>query len=266
MTPTHLYLRYISLSLRAQLQYRASVAFSTLGQLITTGTEFLGIWALFARFGSVRGWTLPQLALLYAIISLAFAIAEAIPRGFDRFPTTIKNGDFDRMLLRPRSTILQILGQELQVMRLGRFSQALVILIWSLHTLPIAWTIPKAALLLTAILGGAATFSGLFILSATIAFWTIESLELVNVATYGGVESAQYPITIYPPWLRWGLMTAVPLAAANYFPVHAILARPDPAGSPPWFQWTSPLIGLIFLSISLLIWRLGVKKYQSTGS
>lgn len=103
MNSLRLYMRYISLSFRSQMQYRASFLMQIFGNIGITATEFLGIWALFVRFGSLTGWTLPQAALLYAMSDLSFSIAEAVPRGFDIFPSYVKSGDFDRVLLRPRS-------------------------------------------------------------------------------------------------------------------------------------------------------------------
>jgi ABC-2 type transport system permease protein len=266
MSSLKLYFRYAAISLRGQMQYRASFLLQSCAQFLITGTEFLGLAAIFQRFKQINGWTLPEVALFYGMISLAFAIAEAVPRGFDTFPRLIRSGDFDRVLLRPRTTGLQILGQELQLMRIGRFSQGLIVLLWATTHLAISWTPAKCGLLLFAVLGGAALFSGLFILSATMAFWTIEALEIVNCSTYGGVEAAQFPLTIYRPWFRHIFTFVVPLATINYFPAHAILGRPDVLGSSALFQWLSPAFGVLFLLATLLFWRIGVRKYQSTGS
>jgi ABC-2 type transport system permease protein len=88
----------------------------------------------------------------------------------------------------------------------------------------------------------------------------------MNTVTYGGVETAQYPLTVYRPWFRQFFTWAVPLACAAYFPAHAILGRPDVLGTPPLWHWLSPLVGFLFLLITLQVWRLGVRKYRSTGS
>src|SRR5437868_5632169 len=116
------------------------------------------------------------MGLFYAIISLAFAITEAGQRGFDIFPSLIKSGDFDRILLRPRPPAFQVLGQEFQLMRVGRFTQALLVLAWSAGKLNISWTAAHLILLVAAVAGGVCVFSGLFILQATLCFWTTESL------------------------------------------------------------------------------------------
>ena len=106
-----LYLRYLAISLRAQLAYRATFVMKTIGHLLVTGVEFFGIWALFARFGTLGGWRLHEVALLYGMVDVAFSLADAFGRGFERVGRLLKAGDFDRLLLRPRSVVLQLLEQ-----------------------------------------------------------------------------------------------------------------------------------------------------------
>jgi len=103
----------------------------TLGNLLISGAEFLGIAALFARFGTLQGWSLAEVAFLYGVLNVAFAIAEAASRGFDLFGDMVKSGEFDRLLLRPRSTAFQIAAQVFQLMRVGRLLQGLAVFLWS---------------------------------------------------------------------------------------------------------------------------------------
>ncbi|MFN3650616.1 MAG: ABC transporter permease [Armatimonadota bacterium] len=262
----HLYLRYLALSVRGQMQYRASFLMLTAGHFLLTGTEFLGVWALMERFGGLRGWRLPEVAVLYGAINVSFALAEGVGRGFDIFSQQVKSGDFDRLLLRPRSTAFQVAASEAQLFRVGRLAQGALILAWGLASAPIDWS-PAAALLVPAmVLGGACLFYGLFVLQATLAFWTVDSLEVFNTVTYGGIETAQYPLEIYRPWFRRFFTVVVPLACANYLPVHALLGRPDPFGAPPLLQWAAPAGGLLFLLVCLRVWKTGERRYCSTGS
>jgi len=262
----HLYCRYIGVSVRGQMQYRASFVLMSIGQLFATGMEFLGIWALFYRFGSLVGWSLPEIALFYGMIHCAFAFADGFGRGFDVFPSMVKSGDFDRLLVRPRSTVFQVAARDLQLMRVGRLAQGLLVLLWAVGALGITWTVPLVGLLLAAIAGAACFFVGLFVLQATLSFWTIETLEICNTLTYGGVETAEFPLSIYRTWFRWFFTLVVPLACANYYPGLAILGRPDPCGAPAFISWLAPLCGPLFLGASMLVWRAGVRHYTSTGS
>lgn len=156
-----LYWRYAAISIRGQLQYRASFLMLAFGNLFATLIEFVGIWALFARFGSLRGWQLSEIALFYGMVGIAFAIAEAAGRGFDTFGNVVKAGDFDRLLLRPRSTAFQVAAQELQLMRFGQLLQASVVLTWAIMQLPSAQTSASLLLIALSIVGGTCLFYGL---------------------------------------------------------------------------------------------------------
>ncbi len=94
------------------------------------------------------------------------------------------------------------------------------------------WTLGKVALQTATITGASCLFMGLYILQATLSFWTTESLEIVNSLLYGGMETAQYPITIYLPWFRKVFTFFIPLACVGYFPILAIIEKEDPLGSP----------------------------------
>ncbi len=260
-----LYARYFSLSARSQLQYRASVAMLTVGHLLVTGVEFFGLWALFDRFGHLQGWTLAEVAMLYGMANVAFAIAEAAGRGFKSFGQMVRSGDFDRILLRPRGTAFQVGAQQFELVRLGRVIQGAAVLGYAVIELELWTTGPRLLLMLSAIAGGACVFTGLFILQATVAFWTVESLEVFASVTYGGVETAQYPLSIYHEDFRKFFTYVIPLAFVNYVPGLAVLGRPERFG-PEWLAWASPLFGLAFLVVCLGVWRIGVRHYQSTGS
>lgn len=261
MNALRLYRRYAAVSIRSQLQYRASVIINALGIFAQTAVEFVAIWSLFQRFGQIRGWTLPEIALFYGIISITWALTDALGRGFDVFATMVKQGDFDRLLLRPRSTVLQLLGHELTVRRVGRLAQGCLVLAYAIGGGEIAWTVPRVLLLAAAIASGMCIFLGLLVLQATSAFWTTESLEVWNAFTYGGVTLSQYPLAIYRSWMRALFTFAIPLACASYFPALVILGRSDRL-----VHWLAPLGGPAFLALAFGVWRIGVRHYRSTGS
>jgi len=263
---TKLYLRYISVSIQSQMQYKASFIMMTIAHFAITFVDFIGVWVLFDRFGAIKGWNLPEIALFYGMIHMAFAIAETAARGFDTFDSKVRTGEFDRMLLRPRSLVLQIIGQEFQLMRIGRFSQGLIVLLWAMWYLNNSLSFIKVMLIIISIFGGAFLFSGLFVLQATLSFWSVQSLEVVNMVTYGGVEVAQFPVTIYDSWFRKFFIFVVPLACVNYFPAMGILNKADPLNTPNWLPWVSPIIGIVFFIMALQVFKFGVLHYKSTGS
>jgi ABC-2 type transport system permease protein len=261
-----LYWCYLVASMRSQMQYRASFVAFSVAQFVGIGVEFLGVWALLDRFGAVRGWRLDELALLFGMVNIAFALAEGFGRGFDTFASAVKRGEFDRLLVRPRATALQVAGREFQLLRVGRLLLGMALTVWAALTLHVRWSAARLLLLLGGVVGGACVFLGLFVLQATLCFWTIESLEIMNALTYGGTEAAQYPLDLYRPWFRRFFTFLVPLGFVSYLPVGVLLGRPTVPSLPPALRWCSPLIGVAFLGLTLLVWRVGERRYTSTGS
>jgi ABC-2 type transport system permease protein len=262
-----LYGRYVVTSLRAQAQYPTATLMLTAGHCAATAIEILGVFALFNRFGSVGGWSFGEAAVFYGLVNIMFSLADLLSRGFEVFGTDfVRTGAFDRVLLRPRAAALQLAGYEVRLSRLGRLLQASIVLILATSLVPIAWDARTVAIALWAAAGGVALFMGIMVLQATLAFWTVDSLEIMNVLSYGGVQAAQYPLNIYAAWFRRVLTFGVPLACVAYYPVLAILRRSDPLGAPDWLLPLTPLAGFAFLAVSFVAWRAGMARYTSTGS
>jgi ABC-2 type transport system permease protein len=267
MSELGLYLVYIRNGLRAQMLYPTAFSLRLVTQFLVTIVEFGGVFALFARFSHIRGWHFPEIALFYGVVSTAFGIADMTSRGFEMFgPQFVKTGDFDRVLLRPRTATLQLAGFEFGFTSIGRVLQGLTATTVAIALLPIAWHAWQIALLCWAVVGGLSLFWAILVLQATMSFWTVEALEVVNTLTYGGVEAGQYPLDIYAGWFRRFLIFIVPIGCVIYFPVATILGRSDIAGIPAWAGALTPLAGFAFLGLAFAAWRQGVRHYTSTGS
>lgn len=262
MDTLRLYFKLVGISFKSQMQYRASFFMLSISHFFSTFVEILGIWVLFDRFKMVQGWTFPELALVYGIMHMGFAIAEAVARGFDTFSQILKNGDFDRLLLRPLGTLFQVATREIQIMRIGRFLQGFFVLMWSYSQMPFAWFSYQTLLIFLSVIGTASLFYGLFVIQGTLSFWTIETLELMNITTYGGVETGQYPMSIYKPGFRLFFTFFIPLACVGYYPVAIMLQHET---LPMWLGLSFPFAGVVFLLLACQLWKLGVRRYQSTG-
>ena len=262
-----LYLRYISSCLRAQMLYPTAFLLRFGSQLLITITEFGGVFALFARFRHIGSWHFADIALFYGSVSTSFALAEMTSRGFEMFgPQFVKTGDFDRVLLRPRAEALQLAGFEFGFTSIGRVLQGLFAIAVAVTLLPLSWDAGRIALLLWAISGGVALFWAILILQATLAFWTVEALEVTNTLTYGGVEAGQYPLDIYANWFRKFLLFVVPIGCVTYLPISALLGRAEITGVPAPLAGLAPTAAFAFLVAALSAWRVGVRHYTSTGS
>ncbi len=258
-----LYLRYMSILLKCQMEYKTSFILLSIGQFFIPFLVFASILFLFQRFPHIGGWSLYEVALCYSVIHIAFSISECFARGFDSFKSIIINGDFDRILLRPRSTVIQVLGSRFEFTRVGRLVQSLFVFIFALNNLSIVWNPLKIVTLLLMILSGIFILSGIYILGATLCFWTIEGLEVINILTDGGREISQYPLSIYQEWIKKFFTFVIPFGTVNYLPLMFVLDKVEGNGT---FHMLSPLLGMLFIVPCILIWLYGVKHYQSTGS
>jgi ABC-2 type transport system permease protein len=268
MYSLHILRRLLSVQVRGQMQYRIPFLFNLLGTLFVTLTEFGAIALVLPRFDNLGGWSLGEVALLYGTINAAFGLMDMLFSGFDPsfFGRNVRQGLLDQILLRPVNVIVQVLGSRFAMRRMGRIGMGIAILTFSFALTDLAWTSGKALVLALAVLGQVAYFGGLFIIGAAITFWTIDSIEIVNVFTYGGTELVSYPMNIYPDMLRRFFTYILPAIFLNYYPALYILDKPDPFELPAFAPWLAPLAGLLILWLSLRFWEFGLNKYQSTGT
>lgn len=262
-----LYLRLIGIQIRSQLQYKANLLVDIVTYFCVTGLEFLTLFLYFAQFPVMGGWHVGEVALLYSVTSIGFGLAELFGAGIDSFDEIIRRGDFDRVLLRPVTALVQVASNEFRLRRLGRITQGILSSWLALFLLPgLRWTALKALVLMFGFISSAIIFDAVLLLGATICFWTVETTELSNILYYGGREMLSYPITIYHQLLQRLLLFVVPLAFGSYLPVCYLLDRPLPFGFSPSVALLSPLVALAFGAVSLWIWGYGVRHYQSTGN
>lgn len=256
-----LYFRILSLQLRSLMEYRASFIFGTIAQFLSSFTVFLGMMFMFMRFDSVDGYSFGEVLICFTTVNSAFAIAECFVRGLDQFPSIISNGQFDRILVRPRGEIFQVVTTKFEFSRIGRFFQAAIIFVWSIPRCGIDFTPDKILCMISMILCGAALFSGMFTLYASAAFFTTEGLEFFNIFTDGMKEYGKYPFSIYGKHFLKFLTYAFPLALTQYYPFLYLTDR-----SSSKLLLLTPFASLLFLIPCAICWRIGVSHYRSTGS
>lgn len=257
-----LYFRYAAMHVRSAMQYRLDFLMMVGSQLLNTFFSFLSIVLLFDRFGTLLSFSFGEVALCFAVMNLSFASAECFVRGFDMFSSLIVRGDFDRLLVRPRTLALQVLGTDFGAFKGGtRFVYNLVVLIVAVLAIDTVWTIPRALTVAFMVIGGSCIMSGVFILGSTLCFFTIQGIEVVNIFTDGGREVASYPLTIYGTWIRRFFTFIIPFGLVNYLPLQFIAGQTaNPA------HMLMPLLGALFLLPALGAWYLGARRYVSTGS
>ena len=263
-----IYFRLLRVQFRSQLQYRVSFLFLLFGTGLIAVLEFGSLALVLQRFDTIRGWTVEEVAFLYGLVEIAFGAMDMVFSGFDprRFGLSVRQGTFDQVLLRPISATVQVLGSDLALRRVGRILTGTAIFAFSLSRVPVAWTAFKVILVPVILVSMFLFFGGLFMIGATISFWTVESIEVMNILTYGGSYVISHPMHIFQRWLRGFFTYIVPAIFLNYYPALYILGKTDPLGIPAWGPFAAPVVGVGMLLAALGFWRYGIRNYQSTGS
>lgn len=256
-----LYIKYCSIYIKGIMQYKVSFFFTALGQFLTAFSAFLGMYFMFYRFNTVEGFTYSEVLICFSVILMAFSFSECFFRAFDRFTGIISNGEFDRIMLRPRNEMFQVLASKVDVARLGKLLQAIAMLIYAIYTCGVIWTADKILTLLIMIIGGICIFSGLFIIYASICFFTTEGLEIMNIFTDGGKDFGKYPLSIYGEGILKFFTYVIPLACVQYYPFMYLVGRTDNK-----LYMLTPLVAFIFIIPCCILWKIGVRHYKSTGS
>ena len=256
-----LYFKYFKIHFKCDLQYKLSFIMSFISQFFVFFSYYFTIICLFDSFSDIKGFTLYEVLLTFGIIQFGFSFCETFFRGIDVFDDLIVAGSFDRLLLRPRSILLQVFCEKVSFIKLSRLFQAVIVLLIAIIKVDVAWNVSKIITLIFMLISSVVIFLSIFILTASYCFFTVKGLEVRNVLTDGCKHMAQYPIGIFKKGFLMFFTYIVPFGFVNYYPLLYILDRTNNE-----LYMISPLITLIYLIPSILIFYSGVKKYSSVGS
>jgi ABC-2 type transport system permease protein len=248
------------------MSYRRSYFLEILGYLLVNIVDLFAIYFLFLNFPSLKGWNMWQVVYLYGLASVSLAIAQLLGEGLEHMPETIRTGEFDRVMIRPLPPIIQLMPYSFRIDRLGRLLQGVLAIGLAFYYGNFSLGLFEIVMIFIGIISAVIIYFGLFLANAALCFWTVQSTEVFNAFTYGGVEMTKYPITIYRWWMQKVFLFIVPLGFVTYFPTIAMLGRPDEFGFGPWAPYLAIPISIVFLLATLRLWRIGLNHYQSTGS
>ena len=256
-----IYFKSLSLHLKSELEYRVNFILSLLSQVLIFFSYYFVIIALFNKFNNIAGFTMYEVLLCFSIIQFGFAFNEVFARGIDKFDDLIIAGNFDRLLLRPKNLIIQVLCTESDFVKSARLIQSLIVLIVALINLNINWNVFRVITLILMLISSVIIFFGIFLLAASYCFYTVQGLEVRNVFTDGGKHMAQYPIGVFKKGFVFFFTFIIPYAFVNYYPLLYFIGKNDNV-----FYAFSPIIVFLYLIPCFIVFYMGVKKYEGSGS
>lgn len=262
MRKLKLYFKLIRLNFLVALQYKGW-PIMVLQVFIVVVTDPLGLFLLFSRFGSIGTWSVEKILLIYAMAITSFGLAETFCRGFDYFPwKMIRSGDFDRILLRPSSIFVQVAGSYFHIHRLSRVLSGIAAMLWCLWRLGVHLALINTIVIILALIGGFLAYTGVFVMTSGLAFFTIQGLDWIYIFTNASYQVTRIPMDYMPKVLRNLFTFFMPMLVISYYPASAACGWGE-----SYFKGFLALpAGILFFLFSNLVWNYGVRHYKSTGS
>lgn len=260
------YRALVGAQIRSQSQYRASFLLDVGFTTLFCAMEIVSVLVIFRVTPGLGGFDVREVLLIAALCQCGFYCADLLVGNVELVSKYVRTGLLDSVLIRPRSSLGQLLALDFPFRKVGRAVQGVVIYAAALWWAGVAWTPARALLAVVAPAATTTLFAAVFVAGATVAFWWIDSGEFANAFTYGGRTFGSYPMGIYPMWLRDVFAYGLGIAFAGYQPALALLGRPDPLGTPAWAAWLSPAVAAAAWAAALALWNTGIRHYRSTGS
>jgi ABC-2 type transport system permease protein len=246
------------------MQYKMDFIASSITYGLIMVIDYLLLSLILYRFDHVKGWGIYEIGLLYGIASVGISLYRMFAPEIHDFERYMIHGEFDSLLIRPVSPLFLLLSRNLDLNRIGGVFQGILILgvsLWGLYrhgSLTLLLIIYLPISLITAMI----ICLSLGLMTATVAFWIQQVKELQVFTIYAPYNAANYPINIYPAWLKALFFTVIPVAFVNYVPVIYLLEK----GGKWYYLILSPAVALLLFFISLSFWNIGIRHYHSTGS
>lgn len=218
---------------------------------------------IFAQVPTIKGWSFYQLLFVYGffnIVSGLFYLVFSWTLWFSQ--SYIIDRQLDIVLTFPLNPYFFVLLQELghSIMEIISVVLGTAIVIMAAVHLGITLSVWLIAQFLAAVLGGVLILGGLFSLLISVSFWVKGQASLVT-PFMDILQFAQYPIDVYPRWLRVLLTFVIPIGFVGFYPVSAILGK-----SGRYLSFLTLLIGIVLFGGGYIFWNIGLRRYESAGS
>lgn len=255
-----IYISFLSASLKEMLIYRLDCIAGMVSQLLTQFVEVIFIWITFQNTDNLAGWNFEQILLLYGITLISVGLAAfCFDALYDIGPKYIREGDFDKILLRPIHPLISIIGSSSEFTSLGYFGLGLFMTIIMLIKLAIPVTFILIFKIIFFSIIGAAIIGAINTIFSIASFWTYKSNEVIWTF-YKIYTFAQYPIDIYNGFIKFLITYILPYIFVAYYPTMNYL------GMDKYMIYLSPVVAIVLWIIAVNVWNWALKKYRSTGN
>src|ERR1700691_5863607 len=167
-----LFLDYFSQYAKVRVSYRGDFFISLPTSFAPTIFALSFVVVLFHKVPQLAGWRFEEVLFLYGFSLIPYGIFNVISLNLYEFGNNyITEGKFDRVLLRPVSSLFQVLFESFRIESLHEVLIGLFAIHYAGARLGLHWTIAKSALLLFWGLCGGVIYISVFLLLSTLSFW-----------------------------------------------------------------------------------------------
>jgi ABC-2 type transport system permease protein len=247
---------------KVRLSYRGDFLISIATSFAATIFSLAFVWVLFSRIPRLAGWRFEEVFFLCGFAMIPYGLFNILSLNIYEFGNTyIIEGQFDRILLRPISSLFQVLFEAFRLESLQEVITGFFVIAWAARRLGISWNATNLALLVLWSVCGAVIYVSFFLLLSTLSFWFEDRIG-IHPPAWNLIAFGRYPLTLYSQWIRFVLSWIVPFGFATFYPSARLLGRSEFHSYAPFI----PLVAACCLAITITAWRLGTRHYSSTGS
>lgn len=256
------YFKLQLMQLRTTIEYSADFWIGIAGSALTHISGLVFIAALFGQIPEVEGWTVWEIALMYALALIPKGITELFCDGPWALRMLVNSGEFDRLLVRPLPPALQTATRIASVHGLGQMGLGIVVFTMATRRIDVEWTFGKVLFFGMILSSSAVMIGSINYLVNMIAFWEPSTQSAFPTFFSMMIDFAKFPLDIYNVLLRGLITVVIPYAFITYFPALVLLDKDSPV---KWLGYASPLATFIVVAVTSLLWRLGINRYQGVG-
>ncbi|MBO5509291.1 MAG: ABC-2 family transporter protein [Lachnospiraceae bacterium] len=257
---------YLKMALLQIIEYPTSI----LGWLLSNPIQFLVGFAtikfVVAEFGSINGWNYGQLAFLYGLSVLSHALSMIFFVNGWFMGWWVISGDFDRILTRPMSVVYQFFFTNINVMGLTDLVPGIIVFAYGCHKVSFHWTFYNAFLILVMLIGATLIRGGIYIMLGSTTFWSKSTVDFGMFTQEIFDKTTMYPISMYPEGFQFVLTYLIPIGWVSFYPASSLLGIENGCANSTMAVWITLLVGIVTISIAAMIFKLGLKQYESAGN
>ena len=260
-------LQSLKMSILTRMQYRLDSIVATLAVFVRESTNIIVIYLALLKFDKINGWNVNEMLFLFSILFLTYAFVVSLFADLRDFSCMIREGRFDRLLVRPRGLLFQLILNNADLMAsAGHGTLGVLLFLISANRVGITWDFSTILYYIGAIIGGVLIQGGMFILFSALSFYFVETNSIREIFYWNMRKFAGYPISIYNKLIQGLMIYVVPFAFVNYFPAQYLLRKEDMANYNEVYMYIAPAVGVVIYLAAYGFWRISVKRYKSTGN